>query len=388
MFPQFFSGGRFSMFRQLLVCLLLVAFVSAQTAPPATPAPAGQPAAPAANAPDAQPPAPIVGPDDVIITIKNFCTDSSLTGDVCKTSITKAQFEKLADALQPNMSPAMRRQLATAYARMLTMSTEAEKRGLDKTPHFDEATHFARMQILSQDLGKALQSDSGNVSDQDIQDYYQKNTANFEMATFIRIFVPHTKRVETPAATTAKKTGTAAKSDSDNTAKTTPKPPVKKLSPEEQQKAGEEAMKAEAARLRTRLNAGEDPEKLEKAAFTAGGLPGTPPPTKMEKVRRTSLPPSHQAVMELKEGEVSEVISDPSGNYIYKMVSKETMTIDSAKTEIKNTISAQRYRESMQKFQNNADLNDAYFGPARGPGMPMPPRGGPKPPTKADPDHD
>jgi len=195
-------------------------------------------------------------------------------------------------------------------------------------------------------------------------------------------------RFAAQAATTAKKTGTAAKSDSDNTAKTTPKPPVKKLSPEEQQKAGEEAMKAEAARLRTRLNAGEDPEKLEKAAFTAGGLPGTPPPTKMEKVRRTSLPPSHQAVMELKEGEVSEVISDPSGNYIYKMVSKETMTIDSAKTEIKNTISAQRYRESMQKFQNNADLNDAYFGPARGPGMPMPPRGGPKPPTKADPDHD
>jgi hypothetical protein len=384
MFPQSFSGGRFSMFRQLLVCFLLVAFVSGQTAPPATPAPAGQPAAPAANAPDAQPPVPAVGPDDVIITIKNFCADSSLTGDACKTSITKAQFEKLAEALQPNMSPAMRRQLATAYARMLTMSTEAEKRGLDKTPHFDEATHFAKMQILSQDLGKALQSDSGNVSDQDIQDYYQKNAGNFEMATFIRIFVPHTKRVETPAATPAKKTGAA-----DTEAKAAPKPPIKKLSPEEQQKAGEEAMKAEAAKLRTRLNAGEDPEKLEKAAFTAGGLPGTPPPTKMEKVRRTSLPPSHQAVMDLKEGDVSEVISDPSGNYIYKMVSKETMTLDSAKTEIKNTISAQRYRESMQKFQNNADLNDAYFGPARGPGMPMPPRGGPKPPTKAgDPDRD
>src|SRR5580704_5674622 len=268
MFPQFFSGGRFSMFRQLLVCLLLVAFVSAQTAPPATPAPAGQPAAPAANAPDAQPPAPIVGPDDVIITIKNFCTDSSLTGDVCKTSITKAQFEKLADALQPNMSPAMRRQLATAYARMLTMSTEAEKRGLDKTPHFDEATHFARMQILSQDLGKALQSDSGNVSDQDIQDYYQKNTANFEQATFIRIFVPHTKRVETPAPPVKKgAAASASKSDDDDddakpAAKTAAKPGAKKLTPEEQQKAGEEAMKKEAARLRAQLVAGGDPEKL------------------------------------------------------------------------------------------------------------------------------
>ena len=145
-------------------------------------------------------------------------------------------------------------------------------------------------------------------------------------------------------------------------------------------------MKKEAAKLRTRLMAGEDPDKLEKAAFTAGGLPGSPPPPKMDKVRRTSLPPAHQAVMELKVDEVSEVISDPSGNYIYKMVSKEVMPLDAAKTEIRNTISAQRYRDAMQKFQNNADLNDAYFAPMRGPGMPMPPRG--QRPTNTKPDDD
>ena len=51
------------------------------------------------------------------------------------------------------------------------------------------------MQILSQELSKTLQADSNNVSDQDIQDYYQR-TANFEQATFVRIFVPHTKRIE------------------------------------------------------------------------------------------------------------------------------------------------------------------------------------------------
>ncbi len=94
----------------------------------------------------------------------------------------------------------MRHQLAMAYARMLTMSSAAEKRGLDKTPHFDEAMRFARMQILAQELSKNLQSEANNVSDQDIQDYYQKNAANFEQATLIRIFVPHTKRIEPPAA--------------------------------------------------------------------------------------------------------------------------------------------------------------------------------------------
>jgi len=370
------------MFRQLVVCLLLVAFVSGQTAPPAQPAtaaPGGTPAAPAAGKTPDTPTPPTVNPDDPVVTIKGFCSDASLTGDACKTVITKAQFEKLADALQPNMSPAMRRQLATAYARMLTMSTAAEKRELDKTAHFEEATHFARMQILSQELGKALQAESNNVSDQDIQDYYDKNKANFEQATFIRIFVPHTKRVEAtvpPVTKAAKSAATKPEDQSKTESKSTSaKPAAKKLTPEEQQKAGEEAMKKEAARLRTRLVAGEDPEKLQKAAFAAGGLPGTPPPPKMDKVRRTSLPPAHQAVMELKVDEVSEVISDPSGNYIYKMVSKETMPLDAAKTEIRNTISAQRYREAMQKFQNNADLNDAYFGATRGPGMPMPPRG-------------
>jgi hypothetical protein len=271
---------------------------------------------------------------------------------------------------------------------MLSMSAAAEKRDLDKTPHFQEATHFARMQILSQELGKALQADSNNVSDAEIQDYYTKNQNNFEQATFIRIFVPHTKRVETPAPPVKKAAAAKASADADaSKTSTAAKPATKKLTPEEQQKVSEEAMKKEAAKLRTQLIAGDDPEKIQKAAFTFGGLPGTPPPPKMEKVRRTSLPPAHQSVMELKEGEVSEVISDPSGNYIYKIVSKELMPLDSVKTEIKNTISAQRYREAMQKFQNNSDLNDAYFGPMRGPGMPMSPRG-PRAPQKPQPEDD
>jgi hypothetical protein len=367
------------MYRQFLTCLLLVAFVSGQTpqaAPPPSVAPrAPQSASPAAEKVPESAPEPKVGPDDPVITIKGFCQDGSAQGDACKTVISRAQFEKLADTLQPNMSPAMRRQLATAYSRMLTMSSAAEKRGLDKTPHFDESLHFARMQILAQELSKTLQADSTNVSDQDIQDYYQKNSPNFDQATFARIFVPKSKRTPAPA---TKKAGAKAGA---STAAEKPKPPIKKVSPEEQEKAGEEAMTKEAKSLRARAAKGEDPDKLQKEAYVASGLPGTPPPTKMEKIRRTSLPTGHQAVMDLKPGEVSEVISDPSGNYIYKMISKETLPLESAKTEIRNQLSSTRYRESMQHYQNNADLNDAYFGPARGQGMPMPPRGG-KPPVQ------
>jgi hypothetical protein len=82
------------------------------------------------------------------------------------------------------------------------------------------------------------------------------------------------------------------------------------------------------------------------------------------------------------------VITDPnSGYYIYKMVSKETLSLEAATAEIRKLLSSQHYREAMQSYQSNVDLNDAYFGPARAPGMPMPPRG-PMPPPQHAPDKD
>jgi len=364
---------------QCLVCLLLAGLAygqAAQSAPPpaATSSAAGAKAEQSASAPADKAPEIKVGPDDTVITLKGFCADAAQQGDACKTVITRAQFEKLAESLQPGMSPAIRRQLATAYSRMLRMSTAAEKRGLDKGPKFDEMLYFARMQILSQELSRALQEDSAKVTDADIDDYYKKNEPSYEQATFARIFVPRAKQIVNPVVTP--KAG--AKAGAKAMAKTsTNQPPT-----EAQKKASEEAMTKLAAGLRARAAKGEDPDTLQKEAYAAAGLPGNAPSTKMEKVRRTTLPVNHQAVMDLKPGDVSEVISDPnSGHYIYKLVSKETLSVDTVKPEIRNTISSQRYRDSMQNFQGSVDLNDAYFGPTRNPAMPPLPRGA-KPPAQ------
>src|SRR4029077_20708160 len=188
---------------QCLVCLLLASLAYGQVAQPATPPAATPPAAGAkaeqsASAPADKTPEVKVGPDDAVITLKGFCADAKQQGDACKTVITRAQFEKLAESLQPGMSPAIRRQLATAYSRMLRMSTAAEKRGLDKGPKFDEMLYFARMQILSQELSRALQEDSGKVTDGDIDENYKKNEASYEQATFARIFVPRAKQIANP----------------------------------------------------------------------------------------------------------------------------------------------------------------------------------------------
>jgi hypothetical protein len=275
-----------------------------------------------------------------VITVSGFCADPGQTGGACKTVITRAEFEKLTDALQPGMSLALRLNVANAYARNLRMAAAAEKRALDKTPEFEEEMRYARMQLLAQDLTRVLQAEANNITDADLEDYYAKNQSSYEQATLARIFVPRTKQSD------------AAQGEHE----------------EAQTKADEEAMTKVAAELRVRAVNGEDPDKLQIEAYAEAGIPRTNSDTKMEKVRRAALPPQHEAVMGMKPGEVSEVFSDPGGaHFIYKMISKQTLTLEEAKTEIRGAISGQRYRESMKGFQGDVVFSDAYFNP---PGKP------------------
>jgi bifunctional DNA-binding transcriptional regulator/antitoxin component of YhaV-PrlF toxin-antitoxin module len=348
---------------------LLAGFAFGQAAPPATPPAAAVKAEQNASPTPDKAPEVKVGPDDAVITVKDFCPDTTLQGDACKTVITRTQFEKLADALQPSMPPARRQQLANFYAQVLRMSVAAEKRGLDKGPTFDEMMRFARIQTLAQILTRTLQEDSGKVSDADIEDYYKKNEASYEQATFARIYVPRTKQIVTSPAkpkADAKDTTKPGGKASANT-NVTPPPPT-----EAQKKAAEEAMTKLADTLRARAVAGEDPEKLQKEAHAAAGLSGDAPSTKLEKTRRITLPANQQSVMDLKPGEVSEVLSIPNGGYyIYKLISKETIPLDTVKKDIQNILSKQRLDDSMKGFKGDVDFNDAYFGPAQKPGSIM-----------------
>jgi len=369
------------------VCLLLVSLVYGQAAPPPTPPAAGTPAGQSAAPTPEKAPEVKVEPDDAVVTLKGFCSDPKQQGDACKTVITRAQFEKIVEGLQPTLAPAARRNLANKYSWYLKMSTAAEQRGLDKGPSFEEKMHYARMQILSQELSSAVQADSQKVSDEDVADYYKKNEASYEQASLQRIYIPRTKQINTAAAppkppvkkgTAAAAAGTTTSAKATTTAKNTPpKPPT-----EAQKKAAEEAMTKLAETLRARAVKGEDADKLQKEAFVAAGMPGNAVNTKVEKARRSTLPQNHQIVMDLKPGEVSEVISDPNGgHYVYKMISKETLTLEAVAPDIRKALSTQRYRDIMSGYQKDVELNDAYFGVPRTPGMPPPPRGTtPRPP--------
>ena len=353
---------------QCLVCLLLASLAYGQAAQPA----------PAAidKAPEVK-----VRPDDPVITMNGFCAGPAQQGKACQTVITRAQFEKLTEALQPGMSLSLRLNVANSYARNLRMSAAAEKRGLDKTPAFEEEMRFARMQLLAQDLSHALQADASNTTDAELEDYYKKNESFYEQATVARIFVPRAKQI-VPAREEHEDTGSA-----DAQSAVTPK-----ADEEAQQKAAEDAMTKVAADLRARAVNGEDPDKLQIEAYTEAGIPRTTSNTKMEKVRRATLPLRHETVMDLKSGEVSEVLSDPGGaHFIYKMISKETLALEDVKTEIRTVISSQRYRDSMKSFQGEVVFSDAYFNPPVKPATPPHQnRSGKrkKPPVQDDEDHD
>jgi parvulin-like peptidyl-prolyl isomerase len=339
------------------LCLLLGGLLYGQSMPAPAPRPRPAPAAkptPEAEAAEKEALAKI-SPSDPVITVKGACSDPAKK-DGCEIKVTREQFERLADALQPNMAPPIKLRLANAYSRLIGMTQEAEKRGLDKQPKFEANMNFARMQILSQHLTAALQEESQKVSDADIEKYYKEKTDTYQEASLQRLYIPRTKQMTPPKAAPGVKKDKEAEEKEEQA----------------RAKSGEEAMTKSAAALRARAAKGESFDALEKEAYLAAGLKGNPPSTKMDKVRPTTLPPAHHAALELKPGEVSEVISDPTGHYVYKLVSKQTLPLESVKPEIKNWIATQRFRDAMQEFQGTSQLNDTYFGikpkPATEPG--------------------
>src|SRR6201993_965451 len=346
-----------------LVCVLLGTLAlgqAAQSAPPASQSP-NQPAPSDTSA--------SVPADAPVLTITGVCAEKPAATADCKTIITKAEFEKLANALAPNASLQQKKQLASVLPRLMAMANQAKERGMDHTEQYTQTLEYVKMQVLSNQLQRKLQDEAADISDADIEKYYKDNPDSFEKFNLDRIFVPRTKQVEAEAT-----------EDDDKDQKLTAE---QKKAKEDAEKAkaqkNEEAMTKLADSLRARAAAGEDIAKLQKEAFDAGGMKIESPTVILPSVRRNGLPQTHVVVFDLKPGEVSQVISDAGGHYIYKMNRKSTMPLDQAKNEIRGKIQNDRMRETMDKLNASFSSvsNEAYFGP--GGAGPMPPPRMPRP---------
>lgn len=375
-----------------LLCALLsgaMAWSQAQpekTTPPPTPAPSGaesEEQAPNAKPGEAVKPPAEVPEDAAVITIVGVCPSTSTaakTGTAkttaaasakkdCKTVITRREFEKMASGLSPNVTPQLKRQLSNVLPRDIAMSEIAKKKGLDKTPAYLETVKFAKMQILATQLQRSAQEEADKISDTDVEAYYKKNSEAYDQFSLDRLFIPRNKQAEPEKL-------------EDEDKMTDEQKKAKEDADKAKQEEGQKELDKLADSMRERAAKGEDFAKLQKEAYEAAGMKMEAPNVNLPKVRRTGLPPAHAAVFDLKVGDVSQVISDNGGHYIYKVVSKETLPLDQVSQEIHNTLKNQRMKDAMEQYTSSyhVETNEAYFGPPgpQGPmgrpGMAPPPR--------------
>jgi len=283
-----------------------------------------------------------VAPDAAVITINGLCdhppTDKTRPSG-CKVVFTRAQFEAFAGFVQPNLPPVRRKQLAANYAETLILAEQAREMGLDKGPRFEELLKVQRLNLLRELLSQALEEKAGQISDRDIVDYYQQNIGAYEEVQFERLYIPLSQVLD---------------------------PPKERLTAVEMQKRqqdSEAAMKKEADELHVRAVAGEDFSELQGEAYKAAQIITAFPPSKMETYRRLDLSPAQISVFNLKSGEISPVIKDANGYFIYKAGEKSMVTLEKARDQITSTLRAQRLRQYMLAAQQSATtiLNEDYF---------------------------
>jgi hypothetical protein len=345
---------------RLFAVVLFSTFAFSQAAAPAPSAPAAtpqtaKPASPAKPAEKAE-----VLPTAAVITIEGVCNGKvpATPPAECKTVITRADFEKLVNALDPQMPGARRQQLADAYSSMLIMSHIAEQRGIPNTPEAQQVLHFTRMQALMQLLGREIQKEAANVPPAETEKFYNEHAQQFEQANFQRLFIPKTP-------------------------------------PGGEKPADEKTLAAEGQKIRAAAAAGGDFEKLQKQAYDDLGLKTPPPSTSAGTQGRGSFPPSQAKVFDLQAGEVSEVLDEPGALYIFKLDSKKKATLAEVTPEINRVLEAERMKGAVDKLTKSVkpELNQEYFGamaspvamPAARPGGGGPARRPPPPPPSKPP---
>jgi chemotaxis protein histidine kinase CheA len=392
-----------------LMCVLLGTLAWGQAAPSAPPAAPGAGPGNTMNMGRPQaPPAPPAPPDtsasvpdtSAVITVIGVCpppkpaaakgtaaatkTPAAKTPAAdCKTVVTKAEFEKLVAALVPNVTPQAKKQLAGILPNYIAMSAAAKKKGLDKTDQFKLTIEFAKMQILTKELQKSVADEAAKVSPEEIEAYYKEHADAFEQFNLDRMFIPRTKQPSADAKEEAKDDAEKDKNLSEDAKK------AKEAADKAKADQAEEEMTKLAESLRARAAAGEDFVKLQKEAFEAAGMKIEAPTVNLPSVRRTGLQAGHAAVFDLKPGEVSQVINDAGGHYIYKLNSKTEMPLDQATNEIRGKLQNDRTRKMMDDLNSSfkVETNDQYFpggvSAAPPPRVPrprpgMPPNGGPQ----------
>src|SRR5260370_10658546 len=114
----------------------------------------------------------------------------------CKTELTRAQFEKIANGLPANVTPELKRQLEQNLPRFMAMSEAAKKRGLDKSTRYQETLKIAKMQILTTELQREVQEEADKIPAAKVDEQYKAHPETYEQFSLDRLFVSRYKQVQ------------------------------------------------------------------------------------------------------------------------------------------------------------------------------------------------
>ena len=370
------------MFRSVAAFLFVSSFAFAQSnAPAQTPAAAPPKSAPTSTttaAPSSneaksaeKEPGTNLPPETAVITIKHLCSGggsaspetaggsaaapskTAVAGAAakpaassanCNTVITKAEFEKIVNAVVPKsrraeLPPTAKQQIAQQFSTLLVMATTAQKRGIErKDPNVQEALKLSRQQVLASSLNQDLM-EQATPSDTEIKKYYDENPSAYDEVTLQRLFIP------------------------------------KATAPTKDKPSNPDAEKADAEKLRGRAAAGEDFDKLQKEAFASQPNPQGAPSVQMGPRRRGAMPPDQEsAIFATSAGSVTQLFDNPAGWYVYKVVSKRAVPLADVKEEILHKLQQQRYMDARNAITNSVqtEFNEKYFGSSAPEGMHMP----------------
>ncbi len=274
-----------------------------------------------------------VGMEQAVITLQGGCvaTGGIAPAKDCVSSVTRADFEKLTEALQPNMPADSKRNFATNYAKLLVFVDAARALGLENDPKVKIVMDFVSNQVLAESVKRHFADEYAHPTDQQIQDYYNQNSNKYLEATLQRIIVPRN-----------------------------PGGPDKP-------KPNEADEKAAAEKVRQQWVDGGDPVKLQQDAYQLAGISAAGPvEVSLGAKRPGSLPPNQESVFQLKAGEVSPVFVDPGALFIYKVVSVQQVPMSDVKDAISKILQQQGLQSKLEEISKSATpvLNEEYFGPA------------------------
>jgi hypothetical protein len=279
-----------------------------------------------------------VKPNTPVITLNGHCDHTSVIGTIdkesCRTIVTRSQFEQLAKGSSVDSSGPIRVKFASSYAKFARLADEAQKRGMDKDPRFQEKFELARIQLLGQMLIQDLQAKSKQYSPDELQRFFRENPVLFEQAAIQRVYIPGTKFTNLLNSV---------------------QQPIPESAPE---------MKFLAEAIYARAKTGADFKTLEKEALQGANL-REEPVTDLGKMARSQLRQTHRDVFDLKPGEVSTLFEEPGeGYYIYKMGDKEMPSFEAVKSETASAFEKQRMDAWIDSIMGSAhaELNEEYFG--------------------------